>query len=165
VNAGTAGGRGGNSARLWLLDVDVTDDGSDAADGDDADAFAVAGVINLAPGTAATLNLDDIDAEEIGWPAFLDIRFTELELNFTDFRGNNDLNSLHLEVALTGLDTGNDVLNELLAADNPLFGLSIQGFASAELAISQIEDTVDAALAGDVPAALKSALAAAMAQP
>ena len=149
------------SASLFpdFLDVEVNDDA-------DADAFAVAGVINLVDDandqTVDTLHLDDIDAEAIGWPKFLDINFTELELTFPEFRVDNDRNSLHLEVALTGLDTGNAALNELLAADNPLFGLSIQGSASVDLAIAAIEDTVDAVNNPDVPAALKGALAAAM---
>ena len=130
---------------------------------DDADNFAVVGVIDLTPGTEATLFLDDIDAETIGWPQFLKIDFTELALEFDDFRGNNDDNSLHLEVQLTGLDTGNETLNELLEADNPLFGLSIEGFAEVTLAIDEIEQTVEAAQAGDVPAALRAGLTAAMA--
>jgi len=130
---------------------------------DDADAFAVVGLLDLAPGTEATFFLDDIDAETIGWPSFLDVNIVDLQFDFDDFRTNNDLNSLHLEVALEGLDTGNDVLNELLAADNPLFGLSIEGSAEVTLAIDEIEDTVDAAQALAIPGALRSALAAAMA--
>lgn len=151
------------SATLFpdLLDVAVTDDGNDTTNGDDADAFAVAGVINLVDdaddGTVDRLHLDDIDAEAIGWPKFLDINFTELELNFDKFRVNNDDNSLHLEVALTGLDTGIDTLNQLLAADNPLFGLRIQGSAAVTLDLDEIETAVAGA------SALEAALAAAVA--
>ena len=129
---------------------------------DDADGFAVVGLIDLAPGTEATLHLDDIDSEAIGWPKFLDITFDELSFDFENFRVNNDLNSLHLEVTLTGIDTGNEALNELLAADNPLFGLTIEGSAAVTLDIAAIEDTVDAISSADIPGALSSALAAAM---
>ena len=146
------------SATLFpdFLDVEVSD-----VD-DDADDFAVVGVIDLAPGTGATLHLDDIDSEAIGWPKFLDISFDELSLDFENFRVDNDLNSLHLEVTLTGIDTGIEALNELLAADNPLFGLTIEGSAAVTLDIAAIEDTVDAVNSANIPAALSSALAAAM---
>ena len=146
-------------ARLFpdSLDVAVTDRN------DDADNFAVVGVIDLTPGTEATLFLDDIDAEAIGWPKFLKIDFTDLALEFEDFRGKINDNSLHLEVQLTGLDTGIDELNELLEADNPLFGLNIEGFAEVTLAIDEIEETVERAQAADISAALHSGLAAAMA--
>ena len=147
-----------------ILDIEVTDDGTDATQGDDADVLAVAGVIDLAAGSDDSfLNLDDLDAEQLGWPTFLDAGINELAFNFDDFRVDDNLNSLRLEVALTGFDTGNDALNELLSADNPLFGLSIQGSASGTLAIKEIEDTVRAAGNNDVVGALQEALAAAMA--
>ena len=146
------------SATLFpdFLGVEVTDVE------DDLDDFAVVGLIDLAPGTEATLHLDDIDSEAIGWPKFLDISFNELSLDFENFRVDNDLNSLHLEVALTGIDTGNEALNDLLSADNPLFGLTIEGSATVTLDIADIEDTAEAISSGDVSAALSSALAAAM---
>jgi Ca2+-binding RTX toxin-like protein len=128
----------------------------------DPDLFAAAGVFDLARGTPATLNLDDLDAEALGWPAFLDIEFTALSLDFENFRVDNNLNSLHLEVEFTGLDTGNEALNELLAADNPLFGLKVEGAAAVTLAIKEIEDTIEASNASDVVAALSNGLAAAM---
>jgi Ca2+-binding RTX toxin-like protein len=153
------------SATLFtgLLDIVVTDDGVDTADGDDADLFAVAGVIDIAAGAPGTLNLDDLDVEALGWPGFLDVAITGLALNFPDFRGNDNQNSLELSVELRGFDTGNDTVNQLLEADNPLFGLNVQGFASAELGITEIENAVAAAGAGDLEAAMEAALAAALA--
>ena len=150
------------SASLFpgLLDIEVTD-------GDDSDAFAVAGVIDLVDDgndqTADTLHLDDIDAEAMGWPSFLDINIVDLEMNFPEFRVNNDTNSLHLEVALTGFDTGNDALNDLLSADNPFYGLNVQGSASVTLGITEIEEAVETGQSGDIVGALQDGLTAAMA--
>lgn len=143
-----------------LLDIAVTDDG------DDPDLFAVAGVIDVAPGVPGTedyLNLDDLDVEELGWPVFLDVGITDLALKFPNFRGDDNQNSMDLSVELRGFDTGNDTVNGLLAADNPLFGLSLQGFASAELGITEIETAVVAGGSEDVEAAMEGALAAALA--
>ena len=54
--------------------------------GDDGDEFAVVGSINLSAGDDTShLALDDIDAEQIGVPSFLDVQFTNLALNFEDF--------------------------------------------------------------------------------
>ena len=143
-----------------LLDMDVTDEVSD----DDTDLFAVVGLIYLAVGNPnSSLYLDDIDVDMLGWPGFLDVAITNLALDFPDFRGDDNQNSLHLSVELRGFDSGNNTINALLEADNPLFGLSIQGFASVELAIKEIEDAVLAAGSGDLTAAMKAALTAAMA--
>src|SRR6185503_15980315 len=98
-----------------LLDINLVDDGQTGSDdGDDPDSFAVVGMVNLAAGTSAELNMDDVDAEQLGFPAFLDFNFTDLALEFSNFRGDDNLNSLHLELALTGFDTGNDIANDLL---------------------------------------------------
>src|SRR5262249_22298071 len=46
-------------------------------DGDDPDAYAVTGVVNLATGTAATLSFDGIDSSQIGIPSFLVVQFPD----------------------------------------------------------------------------------------
>jgi len=143
-----------------LLDIAVADDG------DDPDLFAVAGVIDVAPGAPLTedsLKLDDLDVEELGWPTFLDVTITDLALNFPNFRGDDNQNSLELSVELAGFDTGNDDFSDRLQADNPLYGLSLTGSASAELGIKEIEDTVEAGASGDIEAAMEAGLAAALA--
>lgn len=120
-----------------LLDIDISDDG---------DGVAVFGVIDVAPGVPAKedyLKLDDLEAEDIGLPAFLDIEITNLELKFPNFRGNDTVNTLELDATFLGIDTGNDIANDLLSADNPLFGLSVTGSVEGlELDMDKIEDGV-----------------------
>src|SRR5206468_10783537 len=94
---------------------------------------------------------------------FLDISFNQLELNFTDFRRDDNLNSLHLEAALTGFDTGDDDLNDLLSSDNPLYGLTILGSAATTLDVKAIEDTALAVGGVNIKAAFAGALASATA--
>ena len=145
-----------------LLDIPVEDDGTDT--GNDADLFGVVGEINLSVGNSTSqLKLDNLDAETLGWPQFLDISFNQLELNFTDFRRDDNLNSLHLEAALTGFDTGDDDLNDLLSSDNPLYGLTILGSAATTLDVKAIEDTALAVGGVNIKAAFAGALASATA--
>src|SRR5262245_9222908 len=81
-----------------LMNIQVEDE-------DDHGDSAVTGIINLAEGTATSLNFDDIDAEQIGVPSFLDVQFKTLSLNFTNFRGNENSNTLQAEIQFTGFDT------------------------------------------------------------
>jgi len=136
-----------------LLDIPVED-------GDDAGNFGVVGNINLSVGNATSrLALDDIDAEEIGIPAFLDIQFTSLALNFGDFRGNDNSNTLEAGIDFVGLDTGVDELNELMASDNPLFQLTLEGHADTSWNLAAIEDSVDDSNPSDFVSAFQEELA------
>src|SRR5262245_13303334 len=132
-----------------LLDIAV-------ADGNDADAFGVVGDINLAQGNANSyLKLDPIDGSTIGVPNFLDVNFQDLRLNFTDFRGDENLNSLHFEFALKGFDTGDSYLNsQLQGGNNPFIQINVEGFASGTLDLPAVES-----VATD-PATFQDALAA-----
>ncbi|MDH3274822.1 MAG: hypothetical protein OEM99_09825, partial [Gammaproteobacteria bacterium] len=139
-----------------LLNIEVTDES--------ADGLEVAGVINLGPGIASSLSLDSIDVEELGWPGFLEVEVTELRLNFEDFHKDDKQNSIEFELALVGLDTGIEVINDQINdGDNPLFGFSIEGFVAAELDITGIEASINAATELDIPGALRLALDAALA--
>src|SRR5262249_17433478 len=118
--SGKWGGTVGVSAQTGdlfpgLLDISVTDDGTDIASGNDADQFGVVGTINLAQGNDTSfLKLDPIDTTALGVPKFFDVHIQDLRLKFTDFRSDDNLNSLHLEFALKGFDTGNDFFNSQL---------------------------------------------------
>jgi len=135
-----------------LDDIEVTDDGDDTANGDDADWFAVVGLINLAVGNSESyLKLDDLEAEDIGWPSFIDIEITDLELQFPDFRRNDTQNTLNLSAAFLGLDTGNQGLNALLSADNPFFGLKVTGSVqNLELDMDAIRQGVRNLISGKI---------------
>lgn len=117
-----------------LLDIAV-------ADGTDVDAFGVVGDINLAQGNANSyLKLDPIDGSTIGIPNFLDVNFQDLRLNFTDFRGNDNLNSLHFEFQLKGFDTGDAFLNsQLQGGNNPFIQINVEGFASGTIDLPAVE--------------------------
>jgi Ca2+-binding RTX toxin-like protein len=133
-------------------------------DGDDAGSKGVAGTIDLSVGNSTSrLALDDLDAEELGWPKFLDINFSQLALTFDDFRQDDNLNSLFLKGALTGFDTGNDNLNQLLSASNPLFGLKVTGSAETTLDIKAIEDSAAASIL-DIKTAMQLESARAVAE-
>jgi Ca2+-binding RTX toxin-like protein len=139
-----------------LLDIAITDSP------DDVDAFAAAGALDLAPGTTAEINFDQLDMKALGWPSFLEVKATQLVLNFSDFRTDDNLNSLSFTVDLLGFDSGIPLVNDLIRADNPLFGLKIEGSVSATLDIKDIEDTVSAAASGDIVHAAQAAIAAAL---
>jgi len=140
-----------------LLNIVVTDS--------DSNGVAVFGNINLEEGNSESeLYLDDLDVDMLGWPSFLDVVITNLVLEFDDFRVDDNLNTLSLSVEIDGFDTGNDTINLILNdVDNPFFGLNIQGFASVELTINQIEDAALAIGGLDFIAAMEAALATAMA--
>jgi len=126
-----------------LLNVAVTDDGTEIDEGNDADVFAVVGEIDLAVDSDKSyLALDDIDGEAIGIPSFLDVQFTSLALNFDDFRRNDNSNTLDADIAFLGLDTGVAELNKLMAGDNPLFQLTLVGQIETSWDLEAIEDSV-----------------------
>ena len=142
------------SATLYpgLLGIEVTDDGDDTANGDDADVFAVAGIIYLAVGNSESfLKLDDLEEEDIGWPSFIDIEITDLRLKFDDFRRNDTQNTLNLSAAFLGIDTGNQGLNDLLSADNLFFGLKVTGSVqNLELDMDAIRQGVRNLISGKI---------------
>ena len=76
------------------------------------------GNINLAAGTAASLNFDTIDAPQIGVPSFFRIQFTNLALNFDDFRGNEDTTAW-TSFDLTASTPATTKLNELIDRTTP----------------------------------------------
>ena len=127
-----------------LLNIEVTDD--------DADVLAVAGIIDLAVGSSGSyLQLDDLEAEDIGWPSFIEIEITDLKLRFADFRKNDMENTLDLSATFVGLDTGNQALNDLLSADNPLFGLKVTGSVQdLELSMDAIRQGVRNLISGKI---------------
>ena len=130
-----------------LLDIAISDDGNDPEEGHDADAFAVAGTIDLATGTAATLSLDDLDATDIGLPGFLDIAITDLGLNFDDFRGDDADSTLVLDASFEGIDTGSEILNDALGGS----GLMVTGGVTGlELNLNAIRNGVRDAVSGDI---------------
>ncbi|HEX4999276.1 MAG TPA: LEPR-XLL domain-containing protein, partial [Terriglobia bacterium] len=97
--------------------VDVTDD---------LDLLAVSGTIQLAEGDhTSLLNLESLRAADLGWPKWLDIRITDLKLEFADFRVDETLRDLRLDADFLGFDTGNPVVNLAIGA---LF--KVQGSAS-----------------------------------
>jgi Ca2+-binding RTX toxin-like protein len=118
-------------------------------DGDDPDSYAVSGVVNLATGTAATLSFDGIDSSQIGIPSFLVVQFPDIGMHFANFRGDESTNTLDMHVEFKGIDTGSDALNQLMASDNPLFQLTLEGTVSASLNLTSIESTVTNSGASD----------------
>ena len=171
--SGVAGGLGswtgtvaveGASGVLFrgVLDIDVSDDGTDTSEGHDADEFGVVGTINLANNsTSSTLSLDTIDGSTIGIPEFLLVEFSDLSMGFDQFRQDDNLKTLDFAVDFTGFSTGTPELDAQLNSDNPLFGLTISGFADGTLDIVAIEDTAIASGSGDIIGAFSSALASA----
>jgi Ca2+-binding RTX toxin-like protein len=133
------------------LAIEVKDDGTDSSEGDDADLFAVAGVIYLGSGIESELQLDDLKAADIGFPSFLDLLITDLELSFSDFRADDNDNKLSMDAEFRGIDTGNAVVNALLSPANPLFGLKVEGFVRGlEFDMGQIENGVRDLASGKV---------------
>ena len=171
--SGVAGGSGswtgtvaveGASGVLFrgVLDIAVSDDGTDTSKGEDADEFGVVGTINLANNsTGSTLSLDTINGSTIGIPEFLLVDFSDLSMGFDQFRQDDDLKTLQIAVNFTGFNTGVPELDAQLNSDNPLFGLKISGFADGTLDIKAIEDTAIASGSGDIIGAFSSALASA----
>jgi Ca2+-binding RTX toxin-like protein len=127
------------------------EEGIEVTDGD-GDGFAVAGLIYLAVDNShSLLSLDDLEEEDIGWPSFIDLDITDLSLKFDDFRGNDTENTLILSANFDGLDTGSEALNELLAADNPLFGLEVKGsFSELELNMDSIRQGIRNLITGKI---------------
>ena len=79
---------------------------------DDVDFDAVSGTIYLAPGNPnSLLQLESLEAADLGWPGWLNIEITGLQLEFADFRGDDSNNTLELSASFLGFDTGNAVLN------------------------------------------------------
>jgi hypothetical protein len=124
-----------------LLDIPVVDDGTDISKGNDPDLFGVVGTINLAQNNSDSyLKLDPINASTIGVPKFFDVNLSNLRLNFTDFRRDDNLNSLHLEFGLKGFNTGDDYLNsQLRSGNNPFIQINVEGFASGTLDLPAVE--------------------------
>src|SRR6185369_14320523 len=79
-------------------------------------------------------------------------------LNFANFRGNENANTLDAGIDFVGLDTGVDKLNELMASDNPLFQLTLEGHAETSWDLAAIEGS--AAASSDIVSAFQEGLAA-----
>ncbi|MFK7819472.1 MAG: hypothetical protein AB8G99_12190, partial [Planctomycetaceae bacterium] len=129
-----------------LLNIAISDDGTDTDDGDDADTNAVVGVINLATGTAAELTLDNLSAADIGLPSFLDVSITDLDLKFADFRGDDTANTLELDASIGGIKTGSTTLDAQLESDLTVTG-SVIGLG---LNMDAIKSGVRDAVSGNV---------------
>jgi len=98
--------------------------------GDDSDAWGVVGTIQLQPGDAGSvLKFDTLEAADVGFPRWLDIAITGLQMKFTDFRGDDSVNVLRMNSALRGFETGNYWLNEAIR-NNPLLRLNVEGAAN-----------------------------------
>jgi len=98
--------------------------------GDDSDAWGVVGTIQLQPGDAGSvLTFDTLEAADIGFPRWLDIAITGVQMEFTDFRDDDSDNVLRMNSALRGFETGNYLLNEAIR-NNPLLQLNVEGSAN-----------------------------------
>jgi Ca2+-binding RTX toxin-like protein len=98
--------------------------------GDDSDAWGVVGTIPLQPGdSTSVLKFDTLEAADIGFPRWLDIAITGLQMEFTDFRDDDSDNVLRMNSALRGFETGNYLLNEAIR-NNPLLQLNVEGNAT-----------------------------------
>jgi hypothetical protein len=93
---------------------------------DDVDFDAVSGTLQLAPGdNTSILNLESLEATDLGWPRFLIIQITDLKLEFNDFRVNDSDSHLRMDAAFRGLELSNAVTNQLVKAF-----LTIEGAAN-----------------------------------
>ena len=100
---------------------------ADPDDDDDALLNAVAGTLNLSldSGEVDFLVFDNLEAADIGWPGWLDIKITNLEFEFVNFRADDSQSTLRLDAAFLGFDTGSEVVNELISST-----LSVEGTVS-----------------------------------
>ncbi len=97
---------------------------------DDGDTVGVSGVIQLAPGNAGSiLTFNALEAADIGFPRWLDVRIEGLQMEFPDFRVNDSDNFLKLNASLNGFETGNFFLNEAIR-NNSLLQLNVEGTVS-----------------------------------
>ncbi len=114
-----AGGAWSGGGVIAEEDVDIDDD---------ADVNALGGTIFL--GDAAgidVLNMNTLEATDLGLPLWLDVRVTALQMQFAEFR-DSDLNStLRLTGELLGINTGSEVINNLLRSGALGFGLNVEG--------------------------------------
>jgi len=82
---------------------------------DDADLLAVGGTIHLEPGNPNSILLfDTLEAADLGWPRWLDIRIQNLQMEFSDFRADDSDNTLKLDALFLGFNTGSPALNEVI---------------------------------------------------
>jgi len=94
---------------------------SDPDSDDDGDTLGVSGTIQLAPGDAnSILKFDALEAADIGFPRWLDIRIEGLQMEFDDFRVDDSDNMLRLNASLRGFETGNFFLNQAIREKSPL---------------------------------------------
>jgi hypothetical protein len=102
------------SAASWTGGSVIAMDDPD--DTDDLDLNAVSGTIQLGDGSS-TLNFDAVNEAAI-WPSlsWLVSEFEFIKLEFVDFRDDDSNSALRVDTTFIGIDTGNEVTNELLAA-------------------------------------------------
>jgi len=82
---------------------------------DDADLNGVGGTIFLGskPGIDL-LKFNTLEATDLGFPIWLDVRVEQMEMRFTDFRADDTDSVLRLNAELLGINTGNEFTNSLL---------------------------------------------------
>ena len=72
---------------------------------------------------------------------YVDVRATGLQLQFTDFRADATDSVLRLNAQFLGVNTGSEVLNNLLRSGALGFGLSVEGsFEGLEFDMTALRD-------------------------
>ncbi|MGD8875225.1 MAG: LEPR-XLL domain-containing protein, partial [Gammaproteobacteria bacterium] len=123
-------------------DVDIDDDG---------DTNAVGGTVFLGSSAGIDLlNLNTLEATDLGFPIWLDVRVTRLQLQFEDFRADDTDSTLRLNAELLGINTGSEVTNNLLRSGALGVGLSLEGSVQGiELDMNALRD-IRRALSGEL---------------
>ena len=96
------------------LGIEITDN--------DADLNAVIGTLDLSPGSGNVLLFDTLDAAGLGWPGWLDIKVTGLELEFADFRTDDTDSTLRLNGSFLGFKTGSEAADALIRSQLSVTG-------------------------------------------